>query len=344
MNNFISFKRLYLSYSAWWLFWALAHFHIAYHYGLPLFPAIADALIYSTMLATAGSVIYNILRYYQPNQSNLFYLRIWALLNTIIVNVLFNVVMKHLFASDIQYLTFLEASMPVRILYSLLMIVVLTFISTMWFFLISQKQEEENRRIAEKLAKDAELVGLRQQLQPHFLFNSLNSISALAGSRPQEARKMIQQLSEFLRGTLKKDDKQLVRLEEELNHLSLYLEIEKVRFGHRLHTEIKCGNTHDLLLPPLLVQPLVENAIKFGLYDTTEVVDIVIEATEDENKNLHIRITNPFDPLTANPQKGAGFGLSSVQRRLYLLYARNDLLQTTYKDNIFTTTVIIPQV
>jgi two-component system LytT family sensor kinase len=80
---------------------------------------------------------------------------------------------------------------------------------------------------------------LRQQLQPHFLFNSLNSISALAGSQPEKARHMIQQLSDFLRGTLKRDEQQSVTLEEELHHLQLYLDIEKVRFGSRLQTDIQ---------------------------------------------------------------------------------------------------------
>ncbi|MGL1273916.1 histidine kinase, partial [Vibrio parahaemolyticus] len=79
---------------------------------------------------------------------------------------------------------------------------------------------------------------LRQQLQPHFLFNSLNSISALIISQPEKARHMIQQLSDFLRGTLKKEEQQWNSLQEEMQYLQLYLDIEKVRFGHRLHTNI----------------------------------------------------------------------------------------------------------
>jgi LytS/YehU family sensor histidine kinase len=97
---------------------------------------------------------------------------------------------------------------------------------------IKQREHE-----ADKLLREAELASLRQQLQPHFIFNSLNSISALAGSRPEEARKMIQQLSDFLRGTVRKDQQQSVALSEEFKHLELYLEIEKVRFGHRLRTQ-----------------------------------------------------------------------------------------------------------
>jgi sensor histidine kinase YesM len=92
----------------------------------------------------------------------------------------------------------------------------------------------------------------------------------------------------------------------------------------------------------MLLQPLVENAIKFGLYDTTEPVTITIEAAS-ENNYLVITIQNPFDPETSSPKQGTGFGLSSVQRRLYLLFVRNDLLSTSYTDNQFTTVIKIPQ-
>jgi two-component system LytT family sensor kinase len=187
------------------------------------------------------------------------------------------------------------------------------------------------------------LYNLRQQLQPHFLFNSLNSINALIGFKPDEARKMIHQLSDFLRGTLKKDDQLLVPLKDELQHLNLYLEIEKVRFGHRLQTEISCdANCNESLLPSLLLQPLVENAIKFGLYDTTGDVTVSIRA-EIEEQYLIIMIQNPYDPKTSRPRKGTGFGLSGVQRRLYLIFARNDLMETHANDNIFTTIIKVPQ-
>jgi len=92
----------------------------------------------------------------------------------------------------------------------------------------------------------------------------------------------------------------------------------------------------------MLLQPLVENAIKFGLYDTTDNVTIRIQATLEGNY-LVIAIHNPFDPDTASPKQGTGFGLSSVQRRLYLLFGRHDLLTTGHKENQFTTIIKIPQ-
>jgi len=215
-------------------------------------------------------------------------------------------------------------------------------ISILYYNQQDQQELIERKNEAEKLTKDAELSSLREKLQPHFLFNSLNSISALTLSKPQEARKMVQQLSDFLRGTIKKND-DFTSLQLELDHLALYLEIEKVRFGNRLNTQILNDKASlQKMIPPMLLQPIVENAIKFGLYDTLESVTIQIEATF-ENPYLKINITNPFDPETAHPNKGTGFGLNSTQRRLALLYSRPDLLNTSTAENTFTTTILIPQ-
>jgi two-component system LytT family sensor kinase len=192
------------------------------------------------------------------------------------------------------------------------------------------------------MAREAELQKLQLQLQPHFLFNSLNSINALVLINSSRARDMVQQLSDFLRATLKRADEQWITLKEELAYLELYLSIEKVRFGHRLDIQIESDDQiHIWLVPPLLIQPLVENAIKFGLYGTTEQVTIHIK-TERIHDALQISISNPFD-ADMQPQEGSGFGLSGLQRRLYLLYARNDLLKTTIENNHFTVQLTLPE-
>ena len=146
---------------------------------------------------------------------------------------------------------------------------------------------------------------------------------------------MIQQLSDFLRGTLKKDDQQTVPLQEELEHLKLYLEIEKVRFGHRLNVQIKLDPEKLIAdIPPLLMQPIVENAIKFGLYDTIDEVFISISVFM-KNHYLCIEVINPFDPMTQEASRGTGFGLSSVPgkidaRKVYYLIVGN-LLCNSFK-------------
>lgn len=242
-------------------------------------------------------------------------------------------------ASD--YERFFSQSVPIRLAIGFLIIGCMALISVLWYTIHDQREIEKRKEEADKLSKDAELYKLRQQLQPHFLFNSLNSINALIGSQPQKARNMIQQLSDFLRGTLKKEDHQWISLEEELQHLQLYLEIEKVRFGHRLSTELT-NETTGMNLPAMLLQPVVENAIKFGLYDTVGDITISIDAKKEDG-SLVLQVQNPFDPETSSPKKGTGFGLSSVQRRLYLLFARNDLLKTEINEQLFTTTIKIPQ-
>jgi two-component system LytT family sensor kinase len=234
--------------------------------------------------------------------------------------------------------------MYIRACMGFLLLGITVLLSLLWYTLAEQHENERRKNNAEKLARDAELYNLRQQLQPHFLFNSLNSISALVGSEPEQARRMIQQLSDFLRGSIKKDEQSRVPLSEELDYLNLYLEIEKVRFGHRLSTVIESDKlSEDYFIPSLLLQPIVENAIKFGLYDTTDAVTIHITTTV-EDKDLVIKVTNPFDPETSSPRRGTGFGLNSVQRRLYLLFARNDLLQTSASGQLFTTIIKIPQI
>src|SRR5690606_19517105 len=192
-----------------------------------------------------------------------------------------------------------------------------------------------------QLNKEAELTSLREKLQPHFLFNSLNSISSLTFSQPEQARKMIQQLSDFLRGTIKKDD-QLTRLSQEIQHLELYLDIEKVRFGSRLNTNVSCPcEIEEFYVPNMILQPIMENAIKFGLYNTLEEIEISVICIL-ENDFLVIETRNPFDPETSPPQKGLGYGLENVKRRLFLLYNRNNLLKTDTENNIFITRIFIP--
>jgi two-component system LytT family sensor kinase len=340
----ITTQRIGYTYCGWWLLWTfLEAFAINKTTGFSWSVAFIDAINMNLILATAGYVMSNSLRYYRPSPKNAFNLLVWSIILAIItVAIQRYLTAKYLLPHDDAYQLFVSNSSLIRGLFSWLMIAFVAIISWIWYYLQDQQAVDRRQEDAERLAREAELSKLRQQLQPHFLFNSLNSISALAGSRPEEARKMIQQLSDFLRGTLKKDDQQLVTLTEELQHLELYLDIEKVRFGHRLKTEItKTDDTEKMALPSLLLQPLVENAIKFGLYDTIGTITIRVTA-KTENNYLIIEIENPFDPSTTQP-KGTGFGLNSVQRRLHLLYARQDLLTTQQNDSLFITRIKIPQ-
>ncbi len=346
----LSTTRSRLIFAASWLASIVNFIFLLRSYGQNWTVAVVDSLISNALLLIDCLLIMNVLRYYTPRRGRYINILIWC----IILMYIWSLVSDWLLSVSLQhvpgYQQFLDNSIPIRRGSALLALICFSLICMIWFNWEEQKEYDKRRQDADKLAKEAELFKLRQQLQPHFLFNSLNSINALIGIRPEEARKMVQQLSDFLRGTLKKEETQWVTLLEELQYLQLYLEIEKVRFGNRLSTIIETNDTADQLkLPALLLQPIVENAIKFGLYDTTGDTTIKITASGEEN-DLLIKVENPYDPETSAPQQGTGFGLKSVQRRLYLLFARNDLLKTETtpaaeegKQNIFTTIVKIPQ-
>lgn len=339
-------KSPYIKFAIWWVFWTFVGTVLVHKFNYSWGVAFTDAAITQLDWTIAGYCLNAALRYMPPSPKNFvnvlaFTLVIAGLFTFIILPYGMSFAMNYV-EMPAGYDSFLAASTFVRFVIGWMQLLFVAAISWMWYFLEEQQQNVRMKTDTERLAREAELSQLRQQLQPHFLFNSLNSINALVASQPELARKMIQQLSDFLRGTVKKDDRQLVTLEEEIRQLSLYLDIEKVRFGYRLRSEIAADDdAKKCLLPPLLLQPIVENAIKFGLYDTIGEITITIAATM-EDKNLVVSVTNPFDPETAAP-KGTGFGLNSISRRLYLIYFNNNLLQTSSENSTFTTTIRIPQ-
>jgi two-component system LytT family sensor kinase len=329
------------------VFWTIAGSILVRSLGFEWDVAIIDAAVTQLDWTIAGYALSTMLLYYRPSPKAIinlifFSLALAALFTFLILPWGLPPLMTWL-TGDSTFEIFLDQSLPVRFVIGWMQLLFITAISWLWYFVKEQQENTKRKADTDKLAKDAELSQLRQQLQPHFLFNSLNSINALVGTQPELARKMVQQLSDFLRGVVRKDDRQIVTLEEELEHLALYLEIEKVRFGYRLNTEINASEeSKSRKLPSLILQPIVENAIKFGLYDTVGAITISIAADVDGGY-LVIRVQNPFDPSTAT-KGGTGFGLTSISRRLYLLYSQSGLLETSRQANIFITTVKIPQV
>lgn len=324
-----------------WLLLIVLQAYALYGYGWVI--ALTDSAFTHALLAVACLLIVNNLRYYRPEKEQYVYILAWCALLAGLWLLISYQVLAAVFGNQPAYRILLWEALPIRFGLAFLLIGWVSMFSALWYTRQEQKAQEQRKADAERLSREAELYKLRQQLHPHFLFNSLNSISALVGTRPVEARKMIHQLSDFLRGTLKKEEEQWVSLTEEMQHLQLYLDIEQVRFGHRLSTCLTfdegCATCQ---LPPMLLQPIVENAIKFGLYDTLYTVTIIIQAQWQE-KLLTVTVQNPFDPQTASPRQGTGFGLSGVRRRLFLLFARTDLLETRAEGELFTTTIKIPQ-
>jgi hypothetical protein len=328
----------------WWLLWSAMQAGLLYRVGIPVDISITDSLVFNFFIAAACLLVGYVMQFYLPRQERYWYIFAFSIFLSPLAIMIGKWVLTCIYSNNSAYMQLLGYSLPVRFSIAFLLIACMSMLCVLWYSFQEQQETEKRKKEAEALNREAELIALRRQLQPHFLFNSLNSISALVGTRPEEARNMIQQLSDFLRSTIRKEDNMIVSLEEELTHLQFYLEIEKVRFGHRLVTSIRTSEeANGLKLPALILQPIVENAIKFGLYDTTGEVNILITAAK-ENHQLQVSVQNPFDEATARPQKGAGFGLESVKRRLYLLFGRHDLVSTSKAGNSFTTTIKIPQV
>jgi len=333
----------FASFIAWFGIWSVLQIVVLQDFGVATSTAITDAIVSNGWLEAACLLVINNMRYYLPKREKYWYVLVISIGLSSLWLLLVRVSLWALYKNDLLYMQSLAQSSYIRFAIAFLMIGCCTVLSLLWYSQRDQQADAERRQDMERLAREAELNKLRQQLQPHFLFNSLNSISALTGSQPEKARHMIQQLSDFLRGILKKEELQWTTFEEELQFLQLYLDIEKVRFGYRLQTNIETdGATLQMRLPSMLLQPLVENAIKFGLYDTIGEVTIFISAKK-VNDLLEVRVQNPFDESTATPLKGTGFGLSSIRRRLFLLFARQDLLQIKKEAQQFITIISIPQ-
>ncbi|HEY6547964.1 MAG TPA: histidine kinase [Vicinamibacteria bacterium] len=191
------------------------------------------------------------------------------------------------------------------------------------------------------LARDAELRALKAQVHPHFLFNSLNSISALTASDPPRAREMCILLSEFFRQSLAQSDRPSVTLDEELQVARTYLAIEGLRLGARLVVqEAVDAAARACRLPPLLLQPLVENAIRHGIATRAEGGVLRLEVRTD-GQSLRVLVENPFDP-EAPARPGVGLGLSNVRERLRARYGEGAHLNAERGADRFRVTLFLP--
>ena len=191
------------------------------------------------------------------------------------------------------------------------------------------------------LARDAELKALKAQVNPHFLFNSLNSISALTSVDPAKAREMCILLAEFLRMTLGLGEKASIPLAEEVALLERFLAIEKVRFGVRLRVEENIDEgSRSLMVLPLLLQPLVENAVVHGIANLPEGGLIRLSSHAHDGR-LAITVENTFDPESTVARRG-GMGLSNVRRRLHSRYGEQANLQVCADADRFCVSLLLP--
>jgi len=191
------------------------------------------------------------------------------------------------------------------------------------------------------LARDAELKALKAQVNPHFLFNSLNSISALTSLNPEKAREMCILLADFLRLTLGLGEKAVVPLSEELALLHSYLAIEQVRFGARLQLEEEIQeDSKSVEMPPLLLQPLLENAITHGIANLPEGGRVRLSGQGLDGR-VSLAVENSFDP-DATPTRKGGLGLRNVRQRLEAHYGKEASMRVSAEEGTFRVELNFP--
>jgi two-component system, LytTR family, sensor histidine kinase AlgZ len=221
---------------------------------------------------------------------------------------------------------------------------VLTAIVTMLYLLSIALHyvviEAQTSRRSELLAREAQLKALKAQVNPHFLFNSLNSISALTAIDPVRARAMCIRLADFLRVSLRLGERGAIPFGEEMKLTRMYLDVEQVRFGTRLRLAADVDDAcSECLIPALLIQPLVENAVKHGIALIDAGGEISLYARR-ERDSLRFTIENPFDPDA--PASRSGIGLENVRQRLEARYGSAARMKIDVGDRLYRVTLTLP--
>jgi len=221
------------------------------------------------------------------------------------------------------------------LLFGLRVLIYLLSLTVGYLLVVLETSRETERRglQAQVLAREAELRSLRAQIDPHFLFNSLHSISALTTADPPGARRMCLLLAQFLRESLALGGEGRITLARELALIDRFLAIERVRFGSRLVATISAGNAGGCLVPPLLLQPLVENAVTHGIAHVLEGGVIRVSA-ERAGAVLRVVAENPCDPDRPRG-RGTGLGLSNVRARLRALHGADATLTAGQQASIW---------
>lgn len=334
----------------WWLAWLVLAVSqsllIYFSYGSSIDAAVTDSAVSMLLYGLLGLAAWYPLKYILPSGNQV----IATAINIILTGSL--TIFVWLLAS--RFLT--RAIVTEKPDYDLLWHSVIVFRTTagvLLFFVIilvyylfisaTRLAEKASRQAQlETQLREGELKMLRSQINPHFLFNSLNSISSLTVTDPPRAREMIVKLSDFMRYSLSLRTDQPVTFGNEMESLRLYLEIEKVRFGERLVIEEDISpECLPALMPGMLLQPLYENAVKHGVYESTGKVFIRTLATRSDDL-IVISIVNNIDNEAVVTRKGAGIGLKNVSSRLELFFGTKAELSVRRDKDIFSVTVKFP--
>ena len=238
------------------------------------------------------------------------------------------------------YQTFFNESIVIRIVIGMTIYFLITAFNYLFMYYDNYKEKVENEAALKNLITETELKNLKFQINPHFIFNSLNSIAALTHISSEKAASMTIKLADFMRSTLT-NTKPFSLLEDELKNCRMYVDIEKIRFGDKFTFEEKVDEA--LLkeeIPSMILQPLFENAIKYGVYEAMEKVQIQFIA-EKIPGYIKIAVENNFES-GGEKHKGEGIGLTNISKRLQILYQQENLIKIEKEKNVFRVLLFFP--
>lgn len=245
-------------------------------------------------------------------------------------------------SDDAGYMRFLNISLWWKAAQGLLFYSVAVLVYYLYVYVERINEKTANEIRLNELLKDGELNLLKSQINPHFLFNGLNSVNSLIIRNPEQAQKMLVALSDYLRYAVLSTNRMYSRVEDEMENIARYLAIEKMRFGEKLVYESEIDP--DCLpaeIPAMLLQPLFENAVKHGVYESLQTVRIVVKIAKAD-RYLNVELSNDFDRENVSPKKGSGTGLRNIRERLRLIYGDSAALHVKSDSGKFIVMMKIP--
>lgn len=347
LNPLVKNRQYFTGYLIVWLFVALVQvvfFHFLLEVGF--WVSVADAVVFNLIFALMGISLWYVIRVKIREDLPFTDLFLNHLITGVATVALWiggaYSLMLLLDPRDAWYMKFLNQSLPWRAISGIFFYLIFVLIYYILIYNDDLQQKLKTEAELNNLIREAELDALKAQINPHFLFNSLNSISSLTITDPGKAQEMVIRLSDFMRYSLSYDRNETTTLRLELENAQRYLEIEKVRFGKRLkyhfNTDVGCDT---LLLPNMILQPLLENAVKHGVHQSVGEVMIQLNCADGADFAT-LKITNNYDP-DAKRIKGEGVGLNNIRKRLQLTYQRADLFEVKPDENQFEVLIRIPK-
>ncbi len=348
MNNpiFRNYQSRIIYTSVWILITIFQILVVLFVYELPVKYALADSLIYNVVCACMlvvfwFPVLYNPLKNRNWYYNLLFHLGLIGLLLLPFWLGSSSTFMYFLAGSDKIYLHFMVTSIWWKIIEGIIFYIIIVLVYYLYIYIEKLNENAKNEIRLNQIIRDSELNLLKSQINPHFLFNSLNSVNALIINSPSKAQEMLVGLSDYLRYTVLSIKQISSSLQNEIENIKRYLSIEKLRFGDKLSYEINLEpECSSIEIPAMLLQPLFENAIKHGVYESIQTVHIHSEIKKEDDY-LFIEISNNFDEDNFSSKKGSGTGLKNIRERLRLTYGNGAILQTKIQDNLFIVTLKI---